>query len=122
MSGLSCLLTESSMVIRHPWLTLLASLLVTALVASGARHLKVESDYESIFDGNNPSRLETLQVEDQFSRNDYMQLALTPKDGVLFTVDSMAAIQARTERFRTVPCSRRVDLLSFFSHATPDGG
>ena len=109
------------MVIRHPWLTLLASLLVTALVASGARHLKVESDYEIFFDGINPRLQAHLEVEDLFGRNDYVQLALTPKDGELFTVDNMAAIQEMTERFWTLPYSRRVDSLTNYAYTYAEG-
>jgi hypothetical protein len=109
------------MVIRHPWLTLLASLLVTALVASGARHLKVESDYEIFFDGINPRLQAHLEVEDLFGRNDYVQLALTPKDGELFTVDNMAAIQDMTERFWTLPYSRRVDSLTNYTYTFAEG-
>lgn len=109
------------MVIRHPWLTLFASLFVTALVASGARHLKVESDYEIFFDGINPRLQAHLEVEDLFGRNDYVQLALTPKDGELFTVENMAAVQDMTERFWTLPYSRRVDSLTNYAYTYADG-
>lgn len=110
------------MVTRHPWITLLASLLITALIAAGARHLAVESDYEIFFDGTNPRLQAHLEVEALFNRNDYVQLALTPKDGELFSEEKMAAIQAMTERFWTLPYSRRVDSITnyTYTHAEED--
>lgn len=109
------------MVTRHPWITLLASLLVTALIAGGARHLEVESDYEIFFDGTNPRLQAHLEVEALFNRNDYVQLALTPKDGELFTEEKMAAIQAMTERFWTLPYSRRVDSITNHTYTESEG-
>lgn len=109
------------MVTRHPWLTLLASLLVVIGLASGARNLVVETDYEIFFDGVNPRLLAHLEVESLFGRNDYIQLALTPKDGELFTVENMAAIEDMTERFWTLPYSRRVDSLTNYAYTFAEG-
>jgi len=109
------------MPIQRPWITLLLSILAIVLISSGARRIQVETDYEIFFDGVNPRLAAHYEIEDHFGRNDFLQLALEPHDGDVFTVETMNAVQDITERFWTLSWSRRVDSLTNYPYTQVEG-
>lgn len=106
---------------RRPWTTLFLSLLAIVLVGSGVRFITVESDYEIFFDGVNPRLASHYEVEDLFGRNDFLQVAVTPKEGDVFTPEVMSAIEDMTEQLWTLPHSRRIDSITNYPYTIVEG-
>ncbi len=109
------------MPVNRPWITLLLCLAGIAAIASGARLIKVETDYEIFFDGVNPRLEAHYEIEDHFGRNDFLQLALRPHEGSVFSVDTLQTVEAITEKFWTLSWSRRVDSLTNYPYTEVEG-
>ena len=107
--------------LEHRWWVVLATLVIFLLVGSGARLLKFDNDYRIFFDGDNPQLLAFEDLQNTYTKNDSVIMALAPKDGNVFTKKTLAAVVDITERAWQTPFSIRVDSLSNFQHTTADG-
>lgn len=98
--------------VYKPWASLLLSLLVVFFCAAGAQRVVVESDYEIFFDEVSPRLAAHYEVENLFGRNDFVQIAITPKEGDVFQLEVLSSIEKITEQFWQISYSRRVDSLT----------
>lgn len=105
----------------HRWITMLLSLLVVVLIASGARFLQFNNDYRVFFDGNNPQLLAFEELQATYTKNDNVLLVIAPKNGKVFTKETLAAVKDVTERAWQTPYSIRVDSLSNYQHTFAEG-
>jgi len=106
---------------QHRWLMLIVSIGIVMLLASGARFLKFDNDYRIFFDGDNPQLLAFENLQNTYTKNDSVVVALAPKDGKVFSRETLAAVIDITERAWQTPYSIRVDSLSNFQHTYADG-
>jgi len=108
-------------VVRYRWWILLAAALFTAFAAYGTRFLDMNPDSRVFFSKDNPHLIALETLENTYTKNDNVLFALAPADGDVFTRDTLAAIEALTERAWQVPYSTRVSSITNFQHTEADG-
>ena len=56
------------------------------------------------------------KLQDVYTKNDNVLIVLKPKDGDVFTNETLAAVEELTEKAWLIPFALRVDGLSNFQH------
>ena len=100
------------------WLTILLSLLVMLALAAGARHITaVDVDVRNHFGEDDPHIVALEQLEDTYSLSDAALVAVAPRDGNVFTRETLVAIEELTEQLWRTPYVTRVDSITNYSHS-----
>lgn len=108
-------------VLKHPWLVLLASLIVVLATGYGAQFLTFKSDYR-VFFGPDSAELNAFEeMQRIYSKSDNVAFLLIPRSGDVFTKDSLETIFELSEAAWQIPYATRVDSISNFQHTTADG-
>ena len=105
-------------VIRLRWLVIIASLAVVFAAAFGAKNLAFTTDYRAFFAKENPQLAAFEEMQNTFDKSDNVLFVITPKDGNVFTPQTLASIQWLTEQAWQTPYSTRVDSLTNYQHTT----
>jgi len=108
-------------VIKHRWLIILISLFLVFAAASGGRFLVFKADYRVFFSDDNPQLKAFDKIEKTYSRNDNVLFIITPKDGNVFTRETLKVVETVTEKAWQIPYSTRVDSISNFQHTYAEG-
>ena len=108
-------------VLRHKWAAILLALLWIAALGFGARHLTFTTDYRVFFGDDNPQLQAFENLQDTYSRNDNVLFVLAPRDGEVFTRETLGAIAWLTEQAWQMPYSTRVESLTNYQHTSADG-
>ncbi len=103
-------------VLRHRTLIILFSLAILSMGFVGIQKLTFTTDYRVFFSDDNPELLAFEAMENVFSKNDNVLLAIAPADGNVFTRDTLAVIKELTERAWQIPYSNRVESISNYQH------
>jgi predicted RND superfamily exporter protein len=107
-------------VVRFRWLVILISILVVGALASGGRFLAFTNDYRVFFSEGNPQLLAFEELQETYTKSDNILIMVEPKDGEVFTSDTIEAVIDLTDRAWQVPYSIRVDSISNYQHMTAD--
>ena len=103
-------------VIKRRWVAIITTLIVVAIAGSGARFIQFDNDYQIFFGEDNPQLLAFDKLQDVYTKNDNVLIVLKPKDGDVFTNETLAAVEELTEKAWLIPFALRVDGLSNFQH------
>lgn len=103
-------------VIRWRWPVLLLTFVWVGLAASGVRFLEFSTDYRDFFGQNNPQLQAFEELQDTYTKSDNVLMLITPKDGRVFTPQTMESVRWLTQEAWQIPYSRRVDSLTNFQH------
>jgi uncharacterized protein len=103
-------------VIRHRWWIIFISLFAVIAAASGSRFLTISNDTRVFFSEENPQLQALEAMENTYSRIDNILFAIAPKEGTVFTVNTLKAVEELTEASWQIPYSNRVESLSNFQH------
>ena len=99
----------------------LATVVAVALAASGARNLIFTTDYRVFFSEDNPQLVAFEQLQDVYTKTDNVLFVLAPRNGDVFTRETLAAVEWLTEQAWQIPYSIRVDSLSNYQHTYAEG-
>lgn len=108
-------------VLKYRWLIIVLTLLLVFGAASGGRFLVFKADYRVFFSSDNPELQAFDNLEKTYSRNDNVLFVLSPKDGNVFTRETLKVIETLTEKAWQIPYSTRVDSISNFQHTYAEG-
>ncbi len=108
-------------VIKYRWIIILLSLILVFAAASGGRFLVFKADYRVFFSEDNPQLQAFDKIEKTYSRNDNVLFILTPKDGNVFSRETLKVVETVTEKAWQIPYSIRVDSISNFQHTYAEG-
>jgi predicted RND superfamily exporter protein len=109
-------------IVNHPWLVILVSLLIVVpAVYSIKENIKFTTNYRVFFGPDNPQLLAFDELEKVYTKNDNVMFIITPKDGNVFTPQTLQFIQKLTDEAWKVPYSIRVDSISNFQHTEAEG-
>ena len=108
-------------VIAARWPIIAATLILVAAAASGARFLEFSSNYRVFFSEDNPQLLAFEALENTYTRNDNVLIAVVPDGRDATSARALEAIAWLTERAWQTPFSTRVDSIANFQHTTADG-
>ena len=121
MSESTTVIRYAQWVTRHPWLVMLAAVLVVAAAASGVKHLAFKTDYRVFFSEDNPQLLAFEALEATYTKNDNVMFILAARDGNAFSKETLDAVKTLTEKAWQTPYSTRVDSLANFQNTEAEG-
>ena len=107
-------------ILRYRWLVLASATLLMLAVTAGARFIGVTNDFRSLFDDDNPQLVAFDAFEDTYGESNTALIAVAPREGSVFTRETLGAIQELTEAAWQAPHSTRVDSLTNYSHSEAD--
>lgn len=108
-------------IIRWRWWIILLSLVALALIASGARNLGFDNSYRVFFKPDNPQLVAFDALQNTYTKTDNVLFAVAPKDGDVFTRETLAAIAELTAAAWKLPYATRVDSLTNYQHTEVQG-
>ena len=108
-------------VIKYRWLIILLSFVLVLGAASGGRFLVFKADYRVFFSGDNPQLQAFDKLEKTYSKNDNVLFVLSPKNGDVFTNETLKVVELLTEKAWQIPYSTRVDSISNYQHTYAEG-
>jgi len=119
----------SEAIIRLRWVVIVACLVVTVVCALGMRFhvdeatgkLVVETDSRVYFGPNNPDLIALESLEATFTKDNNLLIVLAPKNGNIFTRETLAIVEDLTEQAWQTPYSRRVDSVTNYQHSYAEG-
>jgi len=108
-------------VLKWRYLVILFSLIAVGLIGSGAPKLMpLSNDYRVFFSEENPQLRAFEDLQNTYTKDDNVLIVISPRDGRVFTPETLAAIQAITEQAWQIPHSIRVDSVTNFQHTYAD--
>ena len=103
-------------VIARPWLVILMSVAIAAVVASGIGRLEFSTNYRVFFSKANPELNAFEDLQNTYTKNDNFLFVLEPRDGRAFSSRTLDAVERLTEAAWKIPYAIRVDSVSNFQH------
>ena len=103
-------------VVQHRWWIILLTIPAVAAATLGIPRLRISNDTRVFFGARNPDYRRLQAFENTYSREQSVFFVVAPREGDVFTAESLAAIAELTQRGWTLPCSRRVISLANFQH------
>ncbi|MEH6578861.1 MAG: efflux RND transporter permease subunit [Amphritea sp.] len=103
--------------INHRWWLILFSLVILLAATSGAQYLTINNDTRVFFSEENPQFKALEALENTYTKDQNVIFVIAPKDGNVFTRETLTAIEELTERAWQIPYSSRVDSITNFQHA-----
>ena len=111
----------AQIVIRWRWPILLLSLLLSAVIGSGARGLFFDTDYSAFFGSENPQLSAYEELQNVYTKNDNVLFVVEPANGEAFSEESLLAVEELTEAAWQLPFAIRVDAVTNFQHTSAEG-
>jgi predicted RND superfamily exporter protein len=108
-------------VLKYRWIIIILTVLLVMGAASGGRFLVFKADYRIFFSSDNPQLQAFDNLEKTYSRNDNVLFVITPKDGNVFSRETLDVIETLTEKAWQIPYSTRVDSVTNFQHTYAEG-
>lgn len=106
----------SEFIIKYRWLVVIVSIAIAMALGKGGENLSFTNNYRVFFGADNPELLAFEELQDTYNRTDNILIAFAPKNGNVFTPETLEAIQFATEEAWQVPYSLRVDSISNFQN------
>lgn len=103
-------------IIRFRWLVIAVGLALSMLAASGGQFLAFTTDYRAFFDASNPQLKAFETMQETYDQSDNVMMVVTPKDGKVFSPQTLASVQWLTEEAWQFPYSTRVDSITNHQH------
>jgi len=94
-------------VIRCRWLIIILTLMLVGFAASGARFLQPTNDYRVFFADKNPQLHAFEAMQDTYDQSDNVLMVISPKDGKVFTKETLESIKWMTNEAWQTPFSTR---------------
>ncbi len=113
--------TIALLTVNKPWLIIISSLLIVLSIASGARWLEFSNNYRVFFSDENPELTAFEDFQNTYTKNDNILFVIHPKQGTVFTPETMTAVEKLTEQAWQIPFSSRVDSVTNFQHSWAEG-
>jgi len=110
-----------AVVLRHRWPVAVLVILMMLAAAGGVRFIVITSDYRMMFGEDNLRLVEFDAFENTYSASYRSLIAVAPRQGSIFTRESLRAIEELTEAAWHAPYSNRVDSLTNYSHSEAFG-
>ncbi|HEC19005.1 MAG TPA: hypothetical protein ENI97_06635 [Gammaproteobacteria bacterium] len=121
MSESTAVIRYAQWITRHPWLVIIAAVLLVMGAASGGKYLAFKTDYRVFFSDDNPQLLAFEALEAMYTKNDNVMFILAPKSGDAFSKETLEAVKTLTEKAWQTPYSTRVDSLANFQNTEAEG-
>ena len=113
--------TLGEFIARRPKLTVLLSLGVCLVAASGLLRAQFSTDYRIFFSKEDPGLASFQHLETVFTKTDNVLFVVSVEQGTVFEPEAMAAIDELSQAGWKLPHASRVDSVSNFPFAQSEG-
>ncbi len=104
-------------ILKWRYLVIALSLVVVVVIGRGAPNLMpFSNDYRVFFSKDNPQLNAFEHLQNTYTKDDNVLFVISPKNGDVFTPQTLSAVQAITEEAWQIPHSIRVDSVTNFQH------
>ena len=107
--------------IRWRYLILITTVVLVVAAAGGLRFLTFKTDYRVFFSADNPQLKAFEELQDTYTKTDNVMFVLAPKDGQVFSRETLASVADLTEASWQIPYSLRVDSITNYQHTSAEG-
>ena len=107
----------TEIILRRRWLVIALAALFMLALTGGVRFIGVTNDYRSLFDEGNPQLAAFDALEATYTESNTALIAVAPREGTVFTRETLGAIEELTEAAWLAPYSTRVDSLTNYNHS-----
>ncbi|MEW8658558.1 MAG: MMPL family transporter [Candidatus Thiodiazotropha endolucinida] len=108
-------------VLNNRLLVIFLAVTISLLMGSGIQHLAFSNDYRMFFSEENPQLKAFEQLQNTYTKNDNVLFVIAPKDGKVFTRETLTAVAELTKESWQIPYSLRVDSITNFQHTHAEG-
>jgi len=108
-------------VVKRRWFIVLFTVVAVMAAGNGGSNLKFNNDYHIFFDADNPQVLAFDGLQEKYTKDDNAFITISPKNGDVFTKETLAAVEDLEQMAWQVPYSTRVDALSNYQHTRSVG-
>ncbi|MEW8101583.1 MAG: MMPL family transporter [Candidatus Thiodiazotropha endolucinida] len=108
-------------VLNNRLLVIFLAITISLLMGSGVQHLAFSNDYRMFFSEENPQLKAFEQLQNTYTKNDNVLFVIAPKDGKVFTRETLSAVAELTKESWQIPYSLRVDSITNFQHTHAEG-
>ncbi|MDP2561159.1 RND family transporter [Psychrobium sp. 1_MG-2023] len=108
--------TMATFLVRHRFLSVLLLLLVIIVAAAGGKNLQFNGDYRVFFGQDDPNLLAFDSMQANFNKSDNVAIIVAPKDGEVFTKQTLSLVWQLTDQAWQIPHSIRVDSITNYQH------
>ncbi len=109
------------LVLRRRWYVILFALALMVAAAAGGDRLVVADDFRQLLGKDNPQLASLNALEDTYSASNTALIAVSVRQGTVFTRPTLAAIEELTDAVWKTPYSSRVDSLTNYSFSRSEG-
>ena len=85
-------------VVKYRWLIIVATILVAFGTGYGMRFLTFNNDSRVFFSEQNPQLQALESLENTYTKDNNVFFVIAPKDGDVFTRETLAAVEELTEK------------------------
>ena len=103
-------------VIKRRWWILGVSILLVLSMLNGMSYLTFNADNRVFFSEDNPQLLALEALENTYNKSNSLLITIAPKNGELFTRETLSAIEELTEAAWQIPYSSRVNSITNFQY------
>lgn len=108
-------------IVHRRWWVIAACVLGALAAGSGMRFIEFSNNYRVFFSPENPELQAFEQLQNVYTKSDNVLFVVAPKDGKVFTRQTLATVQWLTQESWKLPYSSRVDSVTNFQHTTARG-
>ena len=103
------------------WRVLLVAVLVVVAIGTGVARLTMNADYKVFFSKKNPQLAAFDALQNTYTKDDNILIALEPADGNVFSRGTLVALESLVAQSWRVPFATRVDAVTNFQLTRADG-
>lgn len=108
-------------IINSRWIILILTIITVLAFGAGGQNLRFNNDYRVFFSPDDTRLLAFEDLQNTYTKNDNALIVLAPKNGDVFTPETLAAVEDITTRAWQTPYSIRVDSLANYQHSESVG-
>lgn len=101
---------------KYRWLVFIGTMLLGIGIGGGAVNLKFDGDYHAYFSESNPQLEAFDNLQEKYTKDESVIIALSPKDKQVFTKSNLMAIETMTDDAWQIPYNSRVDAITNYQH------
>ena len=106
---------------KYRWLVFIGTLILGIGIGGGAANLKFDGDYHAYFSESNPQLEAFDNLQEKYTKDESVIIALSPKDQQVFTKSNLMAIEGMTDDAWQIPYNSRVDAITNYQHTRAEG-
>jgi len=110
----------SDRILNFKYLVVFLMLAISFAVGSGVKDIRLATDYRIFFSEDNPYLLKFDELEKIYTKVDALMVLISPKNGDVFTQNTLEAVIETTDKVWQLPHIIRADSISNFQHTEVD--